>query len=150
MRLVKHHKSKVGPLAPTGGFGPFWPMQRLDREMERWFREPFGRWLAGEEPLRGAWLPAVDVREKKDCVVVKAELPGMKKEEFEVYMSGENLNITGERKAETEEEAAELYRAERYFGRFHRSIPRPSPVDAGIIDAHDKVGILTITCPKAA
>ena len=93
-------------------------------------------------------MPAVDVDEDKNNVYVKAELPGMKKEEFEVYVSGENLNIAGERKTEAEEKTRETYRSERYFGRFHRSIPLPAPVAADKIDAHYKDGILTVTCPK--
>ena len=66
-------------------------------------------------PLSEAWLPAVDVQEDKNNVVVQAEIPGMKKEEFEVYLSGDDLVIAGERKSESEEKRAGMYRAEQYL-----------------------------------
>jgi HSP20 family protein len=57
-------------------------------------------------------------------------------------------DIAGERKSETEEKRGGMYRSERYFGRFHRSIPLPAAVDGTKIDAHYKEGVLTVTCPK--
>lgn len=149
MKLVKREKEKSGQLAPvSGAFAPFWPMRWLQSEIDRLFEEPFGTWLTPDGPFLEGWLPAVDVLEDKNNVILKAELPGMKKEEFEVYLTGENLNISGERKVETEELNAKTHRTERYSGRFHRSIPLPAPVDANKIAAHYKQGILTVTCPK--
>lgn len=149
MKLAKHRELKKGWLAPVrSGIGPFWPMRPWQSEVERLFEEPFGGWLTPAEPLFESWMPAVNVYDGKEQFIVKAELPGMKKEEFEVYMSGENLNIAGERKDEREEKTAETYRAEWNFGRFHRSIPLPTPVKADKIEAHYKDGILTVICPK--
>jgi len=99
-------------------------------------------------PLFEGWFPAVDVYEDKDNVFVRVELPGMKKEDIEVFVSGDSLNISGERKEEAEHKGAEGYRTERYFGRFQRSIPLPVPVQADQIHAEYKDGILTIRCPK--
>ena len=149
MKLAKHRGIKKVGLAPVPkGISPWWPMPRWENEFERLFEEPFGGWLTRPEPVFETWLPAVNVYDGKNEFVVKAELPGMKKEEFEVYMSGNNLNIAGERKEEREEKTAETYRTERYFGRFHRSIPLPTPVKAEKIEAHYKDGILTVICPK--
>ena len=149
MKLAKHQETKERSLAPVSkGFLPFWPWQRLHNEIDRLFEEPLGGWMSPFEDLQEGWTPAVNVYEEKGKVIVKAELPGMKKEELEVYMTGENLNIAGERKAENEEKTAETYRSERYFGRFHRSFPLPSPVKEEKIEAHYKDGILTIICPK--
>jgi HSP20 family protein len=148
MKLTKHQEMNKGALAPVArAMTPFWPMRRLQSEMERLFNEPFGGWLT-EVPTFETWMPAVSIYEEKNNLVVKAELPGMKKEEFEVYMSGDNLNIAGERKAESEEKTADTYRSERYFGRFHRSIPLPVAVKADKAEAHYKDGVLTIICPK--
>lgn len=149
MKLVKRGKGSA-PLAPVSkGLTPFWPMQRLQKEIDRLFEDSFGSWLTPNGPsLEECWVPAVDVYEDKENVFVKAEIPGMKKEEVEVYLTGESLNIAGERKTETEEKSGEIYCAERYFGRFHRSVSLPAAVDATKIHAHYKDGILTVTCPK--
>jgi len=93
-------------------------------------------------------VPAVNVYEEKNNFVAKAELPATKKDEFEVYVTGDNLILAGERKAENEEKTADLYRLERYFGRFHRIIPLPAPFEPDGIEAHYKDGILTVTCPR--
>ena len=149
MKLVKREKEKSGALTPVSrAFSPFWPMRRLQSEIDRLFEDPFAGSLTPNGGLSRDWLPAVDVHEDKNNIVVQAEIPGMKKEEFEVYMSGENLILAGERKSETEEKSAGLYRSERYFGRFHRSIPLPAAVDDTRINAHYKDGVLTVTFPK--
>ena len=72
----------------------------------------------------------------------------MKKEEIEVTLHDGSLSISGERKSETKHEDAEVYRAERFFGRFQRSVTLPAPVAADKIKAHYKDGVLTITLPK--
>jgi HSP20 family protein len=149
MKLAKHRETKAGSLAPVSTAGaPFWPLRRLQSELDRFFEDPFSSWLSPVEPLYEAWMPAVNVYEEKDQLVVKAELPGMKKEELEVFMSGDTLNIAGERKFANEEKTGTLHRSEQYFGRFHRSIRLPSSVKADKLAAHYKDGILTITCPK--
>ncbi len=150
MKLAKHGKEKSGPLAPVSrAWSPFWsPLRRLQEDIDRLFEEPFGEWVAPARGFLEVWGPAVDVYEDKEHVFVKAEIPGMKKEEIEVYMSDEKLSITGERKEEMEHEGAESYRRERYFGRFHRSIVLPAPIEAGKIEAHYKDGVLTVICPK--
>lgn len=152
MKLTKHHEAKErSPTPGSRSLARFWPLRRWRNETDPFFEDPFGPWGDWMTPggfFEESWMPAVNVYEEKNNVIVKAELPGMKKEELEVYMTGECLNIAGERKAESEEKTAEMYRSERYFGRFHRSIPLPSPVKAEKIEAHYKDGILTITCPK--
>lgn len=149
MKLAKHQESKTRSLAPVSRtFAPFWPMQRWQQQMDRLFGSPFGDWLSAEGPLIEDWMPVVNVYEEKNKLIVEAELPGMKKEDFEVYMTGESLNIAGERKTEHEEKTADLYRSERYVGRFHRTIPLPLPIKADAIEAHYKDGILTVICPK--
>ncbi len=154
MKLAKHHEVEKGPLAPLSRLmTPFWPVQQLQRRIDRLLGHPlgtwpFGEWMTSGEPMLGDWLPAVNVYEEKNNVIVKAEIPGMKKDEFEVYMTGDGLNIAGERKAESEEKTADMYRAERYFGRFHRIIPLPVTVKANAIEARYKDGVLTVMCPK--
>jgi HSP20 family protein len=125
-----------------------WPtlgrLTDLRDEIDRLFEAP----LARTSEFLG-WAPAFDVYEEKDNFVVKAELPGMKKEDISVSLQDGSLIISGERKSETKSEGAEVYRAERYVGKFQRSVTLPTPVTAGKVTAEYKDGILTVTLPKS-
>ena len=132
-------------MAPSGPFGE---INRLRQEINRLFEEPFDLFAPTTGLIEG-WTPSIDVYEDKDNVTVQAELPGMKKDEIDVSMVGDTLTISGERKHHEEKKEGETYRAERYFGRFQRSITLPQRVDAEKIQANYKDGVLTITCPKA-
>jgi HSP20 family protein len=105
--------------------------------------------LARSSQLLSGWTPAFDVYEDKDNVYVRAELPGMKKEDIELSLHNGSLSISGERKGEENLKEAEVYRSERFFGRFQRTITLPTPVAAEKIKAHYKDGILNVTLPKA-
>lgn len=128
-----------------------WPsfgrLAGLRDEIDRLFESPlaeFGRasqWLSG-------WTPALDVYEDKESFTVKAELPGMKKEDIEVSLHDGALTISGERKSEEKHEDSGVCRAERFFGRFQRAVVLPAPVAADKIRAQYKDGVLTVTLPK--
>lgn len=126
-------------------FDPVEQLSHLREEVNRLFQSPF----EGLTQAFNTWSPAVDLYEDKDNVVVKAELPGMKKEEIEVSLREGMLTISGERKIEREEGKGETYRSERFFGRFQRSVMLPSAVDEAKVNASYKDGILTITLPKS-
>jgi HSP20 family protein len=115
----------------------------IDRLFESSIFDP-----AQSSPLLSGWNPALDVYEDSDNIVVKAELPGMKKEDIDVSLHDGALSISGERKREEKYEGAETCREERFVGRFQRTITLPSPVDAGKVKAQYKDGILSITLPK--
>jgi len=102
----------------------------------------------GSSNLLGTWNPAVDLYDNKDSVVVRAELPGMKREDIDISLHDGTLSISGERKVEKEYENAETYRSERFVGRFQRTISLPSPVNGEAVSAQYKEGILTVTLPK--
>jgi HSP20 family protein len=93
-------------------------------------------------------MPSLDVYEEKDSVVVKAELPGMKKEEVEVNLAGENLTIKGEKKEEQEVKEDDYYRRERSYGSFLRNVALPCDVKSDEIKASFKDGVLEIRMPK--
>ena len=139
MKLAKHAKAKPVALAPVRReqppFWPFSPLSRLHREIDQLFAEPFGGWLAPAAPFVEGWAPAVDVYEDKDNFVVKAELPGMKKEDIDVSLHDGSLSISGERKSEDKHEDSEVYRSERFFGRFQRTLTLPAPVAADKVKA---------------
>jgi HSP20 family protein len=128
-----------------------WPsfgrLSDLRDEIDRLFESPLSE-LTRTSQLLSGWTPALDVYEGKDSFVVKAELPGMKKEDIEVSLHDGSLSISGERKTETKHEDAEVYRAERFFGRFQRTVTLPTAVAADKVKAAYKDGVLTITLPK--
>jgi HSP20 family protein len=95
-------------------------------------------------------MPAIDVFEKDDKFVVKAELPGMKEEDIDVSVVGDTLTIKGEKKTETEVKEEDYYRCERSYGSFVRSIPLPSTVNADKIEANYEGGVLEVSLPKVA
>jgi len=100
-------------------------------------------------PTEMGWAPAIEMFEKEDKYVIKAELPGMKKEEIDISVIGDTLTIKGERKAETEVKEEDYYCCERSYGSFFRSIALPSTVDADKIKASYEEGVLEVTLPKA-
>jgi HSP20 family protein len=122
-------------------------LSSLRDEIDRLFDAPFAE-LARSSNLLSGWTPALDMHEDKDNVIVKAELPGMKKEEIEISLHDGTLSISGERKSEDKFEDAEVYRAERFVGRFQRTVNLPSAVNADKVKAQYKDGVLTVTLPK--
>ena len=139
----------------------FWNLSPLRRmtslrdEFDNLFNLAFGR-LASPKLSNGhelqlleGWFPPVDVYEDKDNLFVKAELPGLKKEDIHISVDGGNLTVTGERKHEEKQKDGEVYRSERWEGRFHRSISLPCRVETDKIKATYNEGVLTVTLPKA-
>jgi HSP20 family protein len=122
-------------------------LSTLRDEIDRLFEAPLSE-LARSTQLLSGWTPSLDVYEDKDNLVVKAELPGMRKEDIEVSLHDGCLSLSGERKFEEKHKDAEVYRAERFVGRFQRTVTLPSPVAADKVKASYKDGILTVTLPK--
>ncbi len=134
---------------PRWGIAPWRPSRGLeewDRRLEDFFRRPMWWLTDGEKDL----MPAMDVFEKDDRFVVKAELPGMKEKDIDISVVGDTLTIKGEKKMESEVKEEDYYRCERSYGSFYRSIPLPSTVDASKIEASYEDGILEVTLPKTA
>ncbi len=96
------------------------------------------------------WSPAIEVFEKEDKYVVKAELPGLKEEDVDVSVNDDTLCLKGEKKTEHEVNEEEYHWSERTFGSFLRTIKLPSNVDTKKIEAEYENGMLEITLPKMA
>ena len=97
---------------------------------------------------RGDWMPAVDIYENdKQEVVIKAELPGMKKDEIDLRLENNTLTIRGERKRASDTRDEQYHRVERAYGSFSRSFALPATVDHSKVGADYSDGILTITLP---
>ena len=136
------------------------PAKALNALQRRWdplsfFETPFNRFFEGlyspfaEEayPLT-KWAPACDIYETEKEVVVKSELPGLKKENVHVSIENNVLTIYGERKFEEETERDNYHRVERTYGEFMRSFTLPTSVDIARIGAEFKDGLLLLTLPK--
>jgi len=95
------------------------------------------------------WMPPVDIEESDKEYLIKAELPGMKKEEVKLKVEGGTLSISGERKAEKEEKDKKYHRVERSYGAFSRSFTLPEGALAEKISAVFKDGVLMVHLPKA-
>ena len=121
---------------------PFREMTQVQNQFNRLVDQV---WSGRQE----SWLPAVDVFDKKDAVVLKAELAGMDPDDIEIEVEDNVLTIKGERKFEEQVEDERYYRVERRFGSFQRSLALPQGVKADEIQAGYEDGILTVTVPKA-
>jgi HSP20 family protein len=97
----------------------------------------------------GTWAPPVDIFEKDDQLVFRAEVPGVAKDQLNVRIENGVLSLDGERKQESEINEENAYRLERTFGRFTRSFTLPTTVDANKVTATFKDGILEVNVPKA-
>ena len=134
---------------------PFMDLTRWERDMDRMMEDFFGRrarpwrpdrWFRGDEfEVRP---PAIDLFEEKDDIVVKAELPGMAKDNIEVNLTDNLLTIKGEKKKEEEVKEENYYRSERAYGSFVRNIELPKAVHADKVKASFKNGILEVRIPK--
>ena len=116
----------------------------IDR-LNRMFEAAFG-----DEPLaRGTWNPPVDIYETADKdVVVKVELPEMKREEIKVSFENNVLSIDGERQFRNEAAGEQYHRVERGYGAFRRSFTMPATVDGTRVTANYQDGVLTVTLPR--
>lgn len=128
-------------------WNPFKELEEMERRLGQSSLPAMWRRLPMEEM---GWAPAIEVYEKEDKFVIKAELPGMKEEDIDVSVEGETLTITGERKAESEVKEENYYLCERSYGSFSRAIALPSGVDAKKIGASYEDGVLEVTLPKTA
>lgn len=125
------------------------PIKELFNEDFLWgfpFVPVTGKQLANGQSF---WQPAIDVAEDKENFVLKADLPGLKKEDIRVSVENDVLTIEGERKSETEQKEKGYHRVERSYGRFVRSLNLGTAVDDHKIKANYKDGVLEIIVPKA-
>lgn len=129
-------------------FDPFRDLAILQDRMNRLFNDAGHVTRRDEDVLsRGAWLPAVDVYEQDGALLLKAEVPGMKREDIDVTVENSTLTIRGDRKLDSEIKQDNVHRVERAFGAFSRSFSLAPKVDATKISADYKDGVLTIKLP---
>lgn len=126
------------------------PFFTLEPSFNRLLREAFGTLapLSEEALSLSAWTPSCDIYETKGEIVVKAEIPGIKKEDLKVSLQDNRLTLSGERKFEEETKRENYHRIERSYGAFARSFTLPASVDAKKISAEFKDGVLEVKLPK--
>lgn len=121
----------------------------IQRQMGNLFNFPLLRYPEEDTGLlEGMWNPAMDVYDSKDNIIVKVDIPGMKKEDIDVSVHGKTLVIKGEKKEARDVKEEGYVRTERFYGSFNRAVTLPAAVDATKVQAGYKNGVLELTLPK--
>jgi HSP20 family protein len=161
--LARHEREgrAVQRWEPSGSLAsPVDWMDRVTEEMDRVFdrmsrdfglprRPALSRSMFGAPAREGLWSPRVEAVQKGDRFVVRAELPGLKKEDVHVELTDDALYIHGERRQEHEEEREGYYHSEREYGQFQRMIPLPDGVIGESAQASFRDGILEVSMQAA-
>ena len=120
----------------------------LEDRMNRLVEEVFGGERALARGAESGWVPVADMFETPETVVVRFEAPGVDPARINVAVSGDVLEVSGEKPAEEPPKESRWFRFERRTGEFRRRIALPFPVDASKIEASSKNGLVTIHLPK--
>lgn len=123
----------------------------LHRDMDRLFESVWSGGLGGLTPIsltRHELMPQLDVTEDENAYCVKADLPGIDENDIDITLSDRRLTIRGEKKEDKETNEKDVYRRERSYGQFSRSIEVPTAVDVEKIAASFEKGVLKVTLPK--
>ena len=129
-------------------YDPFRDLRTLQEEVNRLFTGSMPRAFDDEGIARGAWSPSVDIYENKDQIVLEAELPGMKREDFDLSIENNVITLRGQRQFEKKDDSDNYHRVERSYGSFTRSFTLPNTVTGEGANAEYKNGVLRVTLPK--
>jgi HSP20 family protein len=142
--IAQREPGRMRRLDPFSMFNEF--ELAMDRMLGR--RWPHLRALPGMPGTETGWVPQIDMYEQGNQIVVKAELPGISKDDIDVVLEQGDLIIRGERKSEHENTEGNVYRMERSYGSFYRRIPMPEGVKEGDISASFNDGVLEVRAPS--
>jgi HSP20 family protein len=156
-RIREQGLDRSGAFPDAFGSGPFQFMRRMTDEIDRVFDRVFDDFGFGRRPLarRGLigsvpslgepiWTPRIEAFQRDDKFIVRAELPGLNKNDVEVNVTDDVLTIQGQRQEETEEQREGFYHSERSYGSFYRAIPLPEGVITDSAEASFKNGVLEV------
>ena len=121
---------------------PFEGLATLFNDFDSWFYNDFF-----DTETEKTWIPAIDIEEKDGNYLLKADLPGLKKDDIHLELKGDYLNLRGERHAEHEDKEKNYHRIERTYGSFQRSFKVPEGLTEKDIKAKYKDGTLELTIP---
>lgn len=127
---------------------PIRELDSLQGDMNRLF-DSFFEGRAPNAPSR-RWIPAMDLVETEDHLVLRGDLPGMTEDDVDIEIKDGVLTVSGERKTDHEEKGEGYHRVERSFGSFSRSLSLPQGVDPGKVEAKFDNGVLEVRIPKPA
>jgi HSP20 family protein len=155
--MLKKGTLSIAKREPESDLSPFEGFEKrfgdLERRFEEFFRRPFSMleipWHTMWAGIPGAYSPSVDVYEEGGDIVVKAEIPGMKKEEIHVEVGKDSVTISGEKKKEEKAERKNYYRLERSYGSFTRTCALPADVVTDKARATFRNGVLEVRLPKS-
>jgi HSP20 family protein len=153
--LVPRQRTSLAPSTPPGATrSPFAIMRQLAEEMDRLFEDMrlgvpprFDLELEAPEIAEAEWLPSVEVTEHGGRLVVRADLPGLTKDDVHVEVCDDAISIRGERLQEREDQGKGSYRSERSYGSFYREILLPDGIDPDRATASFRNGVLEVTLP---
>jgi len=149
--MLKRNPLSLAKTDPTSALTPF---EEIERRFEDFFRRPFSMmespWWTRWPGLAGEVSPAMDIYEEGGDIVVKAEVPGMKKEEIHVDINEKTVTVSGEKKKEEKVERKDYVHLERTYGSFARTFALPAEVQTDKARATFKDGILELRVPKTA
>ena len=150
VQVSKGSKAGVVQTAPARVMSPFEELERMFSEfLPRGWLRPL-RWERGGEmalPFEGK-MPKVDVVDRDEEILVRAEVPGAKKEDIEISLTGNLFTIKGQTRHEEKEETGDFYRCEISQGSFSRTVSLPAEVDESRTKAQLTDGMLEVTLPK--
>ena len=155
MKNETKERMELAPKSPERAY-PFGMMRRFTKDMERLFDDfedfRFSNFFKEFAPFRMEfdtvkWVPQIEVLRKNDQFMVRADLPGLTKDDVKVEVTDALLTISGERKEENEEKREGFYRSERSYGSFYREIPLPEGTKTEDAAATFRNGVLEITMP---
>ncbi len=127
---------------------PFRELSSLRRDLDTLWDKFFGE-TSFPRLREREWVPAVDVSQTEENVIVQAEVPGFEAKDIDVSVSGDVLTIKGEKEEEKEEKEEQYHSKEIYSSSFQRSTVLPAEVQSDKVDATFKNGVLKIVLPKA-
>jgi HSP20 family protein len=127
---------------------PFRELSEMQERVGRVLGDFYGRRGADDVMRRGAWIPPVDIYDSGNHeLVIKAELPDMKRDDIQLTVENNTLTISGEKKMDSELTDENCHRVERAYGTFTRSFSLPATVDASKVSADYKAGVLSVRLP---
>lgn len=130
-------------------FEPFRELAQMQDRINRIFGDAYTRRYDDDDVMqRGEWMPPVDIFENgAEEIVLRAELPGVTKEDIDIRVENNTLTLKGERKRDAEVKNEQYHRVERSYGTFSRSFSLPSRIDSEKVRADFRDGVLSITLP---